>query len=55
MTIYSSPFLHNELLSNKFKTPDVNFNTQDVRLDVHLPSLRYHISWRWGNANANYF
>ena len=32
-TIYShlSSFLHNELLSNKFETPDVNFNTQDIR------------------------
>ena len=47
ITIYSSlsSFLHNELLSNKFETPDVNFNTQDVRLDVQLPFLRYYISW----------
>ena len=56
MTIYSSLsfFLHNELLSNKFETPDVNFNTQDVRLDVQLPLLRYYISWGWGNVNANF-
>ena len=56
MTVYSSlsSFLHNELLSNKFETPDVNFNTQDVRLDVQLPLLRYYISWGWGNVNANF-
>ena len=49
MTIYSSlnSFLHNELLSNKFETPD-------VRLDVQLPLLRYYISWGWGNVNANF-
>ena len=47
MTIYSnlSSFLHNELLSDKCETPDVNFNTQDVGLDVQLPLLRYYISW----------
>ena len=57
MTIYSSPssFLHNELLSHKFETPDVNFNTQDVRLDVQLPFLRYCISWGWGNFNSNFY
>ena len=47
MTIYSSLeffFLHNELLSNKFETPDVIFNTQGVRLDVQLPLLRYFSS-----------
>ena len=56
MTIYSnlSSCLHNELLGNKFETPDVNFNTQDVRLDVQLPLLRYYISWGWGNVNANF-
>ena len=55
MTIYSSlsSFLHTELLKNKFETPDVNFNTQDVRLDIQLPLLRY-ISWGWGNVNANF-
>ena len=39
MTIYSSlsSFLYNELLSNKSETPDVNFNTQGVSLDVQLP------------------
>ena len=46
MTIYSShSFLHNERLSNKFETPDINFNTQDVRLDVQLPFLHYYISY----------
>ena len=30
-------YMHNELLSNKFETPDVNFNIPDVRLDVQLP------------------
>ena len=54
--IYSnlSSFLHNELLSNKFETSDVNFNTQDVRLDIQLSLLRYYISWWWGNVNANF-
>ena len=49
MTIYSrlGSFLHNELLSYKFETPDVNFNTQDVKLDVQLPLLRCYISLRW--------
>ena len=56
MTIHSSlsSFLHNELLRNEFETPDVNFNTQDVRLDLQLPLLRYYISWVWGNVNANF-
>ena len=56
MTIYSnlSSFLHNELLNNKLETPDVNFNTQYVKLDVQLPLLRYYISWGWGNVNANF-
>ena len=56
MAVYSclSSFLHNELLSNKFETAGINFNTQDVRLDVQLPLLRYYVSLVWGNVNANF-